>query len=190
MTLCDEDTALLITETSRRAEPRGPQDHVPARWWAARTDVTCAPFRSPGAGPGAGRGGAPSRRSRTRAVFSPTPPGGRVPARPSRPDSRTPAAPGCPRAAAAGTGGRGQGPRPGSERAARSARPPRAVARGPSVAWSPPRSPDAALMSAGVSDLLGHPQPARRRPGSGAALRVCLPNSFLPAGLEESVWKI
>lgn len=86
--------------------------------------------------------------------------------------------------------GRGQGPRPGSERAARSARPPRAVARGPSVAWSPPRSPDAALTSAGVSDLLGHPQPARRRPGSGAALRVCLPNSFLPAGLEESVWKI
>lgn len=141
-------------------------------------------------GPGRGRGGAPSRRSRTRAVFSPTPPGGRVPACPSRPDSRTPAAPGCPRAAAAGAGGRGQGPRPGSERAARSARPPRAVARGPSVAWSPPRSPDAALTSAGVSDLLGHPQPARRRPGSGAALRVCLPNSFLPVGLEESVWKI
>lgn len=55
-------------------------------------------------GPGRGRGGAPSHRSRTRAVFSPTPPGGRVPARPSRPDSRTPAAPGCPRAAAAGTG--------------------------------------------------------------------------------------
>lgn len=145
------------------------------------------PLPEPGRG---ARGGAPSRRSRTRAVFSPTPPGGRVPARPSRPDSRTPAAPGCPRAAAAGTGGRGQGPRPGSERAARSARPPRAVARGPSVAWSPPRSPDAALTSAGVSDLLGHPQPARRRPGSGAALRVCLPNSFLPAGLEESVWKI
>lgn len=189
MTLCDEDTALLITETSRRAEPRGPQDHVPARWWAARTSPA-PPSGARARGPGRGRGGAPSRRSRTRAVFSPTPPGGRVPARPSRPDSRTPAAPGCPRAAAAGTGGRGQGPRPGSERAARSARPPRAVARGPSVAWSPPRSPDAALTSAGVSDLLGHPQPVRCRPGSGAALRVCLPNSFLPVGLEESVWKI
>lgn len=64
MTLCDEDTALLITKTSRRAEPRGPQDHVPARWWAARTDVTCAPFRSPGAGPGAGarRGALPQEQ--------------------------------------------------------------------------------------------------------------------------------
>lgn len=59
------------------------------------------PLPEPGRG---ARGGAPSRRSRTRAVFSPTPPGGRVPARRSRPDSRTPAAPGCPRAAAAGTG--------------------------------------------------------------------------------------
>lgn len=53
MTLCDEDTALLITETSRRAEPRGPQDHVPARWWAARTSPA-PPSGARARGPGRG----------------------------------------------------------------------------------------------------------------------------------------